>query len=319
MKIGNLAIDGFTMLAPMAGVTDSPTRRTAKKMGASVVFTEMVSATGLTTAHGEARAFYFHLLSAHPEERPLAVQIFGSDINILCRAAYLLAQTDADIININMGCPVPKVIRRGEGVALMKDPDKLKTLVAELRKAAPGVPLTFKMRSGFSKDKINAPELCRIAEGEGADALIIHPRTREQGFSGKADWAVIKACVESVKIPVIGNGDIKKPEDAERMLKATGCAGVMIGRAALGNPWLFQRINDPAINPPTMAERKQMILWHFDQFEMLYDNYEAGAAMRKQLVWYSKGIAGGIELRRNLSKIKTKGQAREAVEKFFSQ
>lgn len=318
LKIRHIELDGCALLAPMAGITDSPVRRAAKKMGAALVCTEMVSAAGLLAAKGEARHYFFHLLSAHPEERPLAVQLFGADPKLMARAAGLVAAIDADLIDLNMGCPVPKVVRRGEGAALMKDPARVKAMVAEVRKAVGNVPLTVKMRSGFSPDKINAPEISRISEGEGADAVIIHARTAVQGFAGKADWSVIKACRQAVKIPVIGNGDVKTRADAERMFEETGCQGVMIGRAALGNPWLFRQLKNPDAPSPNTAERMQVLLDMFELAAEIYDDFDATAFMRRQLVWFSKGVPRGIELRRNLAKIKTKKQAWEAARKLFS-
>jgi len=318
LRIAGLSLDGIAMMAPLAGVTDSPMRRTVKKMGASLVFTEMVSATGLLKSPGEARSFHFHLLSAHPEERPLAVQLFGAEPELMARAARLLAETDADMINVNMGCPVPKVVRRGEGVALMKDPERVRLMLAEMRKAIAGVPLTVKLRSGFAPELINAPEICRIAEGEGADAVIVHGRSGKQGYAGRADRAVIRDCVKAVKIPVIANGDLKTPADVASVMSETGCAGAMIARGALGNPWIFRAIKNPGAPRPDMRERKEMILWHFSMIDQVYDQYDAGACMRKFLVWYSKGIPGGIELRRELSGIKSKAAALEAVDKFFS-
>jgi len=317
-KIKNLELDGYALLAPMAGITRSPVRRAAKKMGAALVFTEMVSAAGLLSAKGEARNYYFQLLSAHPSERPLAVQLFGADPKIMARAASLAAAIDADLIDLNLGCPVPKLVRRGEGAALMKDPARVKAMVAEVRKAIGNLPLTVKMRSGVSPDKLNAPEISRIAEGEGADAVIIHARTADQGFAGKADWAIIKACCEAVKIPVIGNGDVKTRADAERMREETACQGVMIGRAALGNPWIFRQIKNPEAHPPAMRERRQIIFTMFELAAKLYDEFDAAAFMRRQLVWFSKGLPRSLELRRELAKIKTRQQAMQAAERFFS-
>jgi len=316
LQIAGLELDGYALSAPMAGVSNSPFRRIARKMGASAVYSEMVSASGLLRASGAARSYYFHMLSAHPEERPLAVQIFGSRSLDMAQAAEQVAALDADIIDLNMGCPVHKVLRRGEGVALMKDLKLAGAIIRETRKAV-NLPLTVKMRSGFDARSINAPEICKIAEAEGADAVIVHARTGEQGFSGKADWSMIKTCVQSVKIPVIGNGDIKNSADAERMLDQTGCAGVMIGRGALGNPWIFQQIKNPQAPLPDMAERRKIIFRHFDMLIKMLGDEEATIHMRKHLVWYTKGLENGIELRRGLAKIKTRENVIEAVEKFF--
>jgi tRNA-dihydrouridine synthase B len=202
-------------------------------------------------------------------------------------------------------------------VALMKDLKLAGEIIRETKKSVGNIPLTVKMRSGFDAKSINAPELCKIAEAGGADAVIVHARTGEQGFTGKADWNVIKSCVQSVKIPVIGNGDIKTRDDAERMLARTGCAGVMIGRGALGNPWVFQQIKNPQAALPDMPERRRIIFLHFDMLIKMLGDEEATIHMRKHLVWYTKGLENGIELRRGLAKIKTKANVIEAVEKFF--
>jgi tRNA-dihydrouridine synthase B len=317
LQIAGLELDGFALSAPMAGVSNSPTRRVFKKMGASAVYSEMVSASGLNRASGEARSFYLHLLGAHPGERPFAVQIFGSSSSEMAQAAEQVAELDADIMDINMGCPVHKVNRRGEGVALMKDLKCAGEIIGSVKKVIGRIPLTIKMRSGFDANSINAPELCKIAEAEGADAVIVHGRTGEQGFSGKADWSIIKSCVEAVKIPVVGNGDIRTAADAGRMVAETGCAGVMIGRAALGNPWIFAQIKNPETPFPDMAERRKIIFWHFDMLIKMLGDAEAKVQMRKYLVWYTKGLANGIELRRGLAKIKTRQNVIEAVEGFF--
>jgi tRNA-dihydrouridine synthase B len=317
LQIANLALDGYALSAPMAGVSNAAFRRIVRKMGAAAVYSEMVSANGLLRSSGEARAYYFRLLSAHPEERPIAIQLFGSRSLDIAQAAEQVAALDADLIDLNMGCPVHKVLRRGEGVALMKDLKLAGEIIRETKKSVANIPLTVKMRSGFDAKSINAPELCQIAEAGGADAVIVHARTGEQGFTGKADWNVIKSCVQSVKIPVIGNGDIKTRDDAERMLARTGCAGVMIGRGALGNPWVFQQIKNPQAALPDMPERRRMIFLHFDMLIKMLGDEEATIHMRKHLVWYTKGLENGIELRRGLAKIKTKANVIEAVEKFF--
>jgi tRNA-dihydrouridine synthase B len=317
LQIADLALDGCALSAPMAGVSNGPFRLIARKMGAAAVYSEMVSANGFVKASGEARNYFFHLISVRPDERPVAVQIFGNRSEEMAQAAEQIAALDADIIDINMGCPVHKVLRRGEGVALMKDLKLAAKVIHEVRKSTGRTPFTVKMRSGLDRNSINAPELCRIAQDQGADAVIVHARTAEQGFSGKADWGLIKTCVQSVKIPVIGNGDIKTGDDAERMVKETGCAGVMVGRGCLGNPWVFQQIKNPGTPAPEMAERKRVIFWHYEMLTKTLGDHDATINMRKHLVWYSKGLPNGIELRRGLAKIKTRENVMEAVEKFF--
>ena len=317
LRIGSLELDGYAFLAPMAGISSSPFRRICRRLGASLVWSEMISAEGLLRAKGEAGAIFFKMLCAHPEERPLAVQLYSGSAKEMALASALVAELDADMVDINMGCPVKKVVKKGAGVALMRDLDRAKLMIKEVRRVIGEVPLTVKMRSGFSVKEINAPELCQIAEGEGANAVIVHARTREQGFSGKADWSIIRACVSAVKIPVIGNGDVRSKEDAERMRNETGCAFVMIGRGALGNPWLFQAIKYPNQALRGLAERKEIILWHFDMLLSLFGERKAVAEMRKHLGWYTKGMAYGIEIRRGLSKIKEPEELEAIIKQFF--
>lgn len=317
LRIGSLELDGYAFLAPMAGISSSPFRRICRRLGASLVWTEMISAEGLLRAKGEAGAIFFKMLCAHPEERPLAVQLYSGSPKEMALASSLVAELDAELVDINMGCPVKKVVKKGAGVALMRDLDRAKLMIKEVRRAIGEVPLTVKMRSGFSVKEINAPELCQIAEGEGADAVIVHARTRDQGFSGKAAWSIIRECASAVKIPVIGNGDIKSREDVERMRSETGCAFVMIGRGALGNPWLFQGIKYPNQLLPSSAERKEIILWHFNMLLSLLGERKAVAEMRKHLAWYTKGMAYGIEVRRALSRIKETKEVEAIINQFF--
>ncbi len=317
LQIGPLALDGCAVLAPMAGVTNSPLRRIAKRKGAALVFTEMISADGLLRGQGKARIHFFKLLYVHPEERPVAFQIFGADPEPMARAAAMLAELDADLIDLNMGCPVKKVTKKGAGVALMKDPERAGKMIRAVRKVIGKVPLTVKMRTGLTDHDNQALELCRIAEAEGADGVIIHGRSKEQLFSGPPDYAAIRECVAAVKIPVLGNGGIKSASDAEKMIAETGCAGVMIARGALGNPWLFARLRDPDAALPSVAERAQTVLLHLDLSVKHFGEEKAVVEMRKHLGWYAKGLTAAVELRKSLNKMVRRNQAAELIEKYF--
>jgi len=237
MQIGNLKLESRLVMAPMAGITNLPFRLMVKGMGAGLVFTEMVSAMGLTLKAKKTLAY----LKSSPAEKPLAVQIFGASPEIMARAANMVAEAEADMIDINMGCPVKKVTKTGAGASLLNDPKKVNEIVSSVRIACP-IPLTVKIRAGWSHEKPVACEIARVIEDSGADAIIVHPRFATHGYSGKADWSLIGQVKERVKIPVIGNGDIVDPPDALRMMKLTNCDGVMIGRSAVRKPWIFRQI-----------------------------------------------------------------------------
>ncbi len=311
-------LDGIAVFAPLAGISNSPCRRIAKKNGASLVYTEMVSSEGLCRAVGKGRLYFFKLLYVHPEERPVAFQIFGSSPEEMAKAAGMLAELDADLIDINMGCPVKKVVKKGAGVALMKDPNRAAAIIRGVRKNIGKVPLTVKMRTGFKDDELAALELCRIAESEGADGVIIHGRSKEKLFSGPANLEAIRACVNAVKIPVIGNGGIRSREDAAQMINETGCAAVMIGRGALGNPWLFAQIKNPKLDPPGLSERASIAALHLDLLISHFNEEKAVVEMRKHLGWYSKGLDRAVELRKNLNTMETRDQAISLIQQFFA-
>jgi tRNA-dihydrouridine synthase B len=306
MVIGGLSLINKVILAPMAGITSLPFRSLARKFGCSLAFTEMISANGLV--RGTKRSFRY--LDSATDDKPLGVQIFGSDPATLAAAAEIAMNLGADLLDVNMGCPVRKVMKTGAGAALLRDPAKIKLILMSIRKAIP-LPLTVKIRSGWNQSEIRAVEVARLAEDCGVDAVIIHPRTADQGFSGSADWRIIAAVKDVLHVPVIGSGDIRNPQDACRMIATTGCDGLMVGRSALGNPWIFKNImiylRDERVLPaPPLSERKKIIRDHMEM-EILYSGEYAGIrAFRKHLLWYTKGLRDGSDFRQKISHIQDK-------------
>ena len=317
MKIGSLTLKNNVFLAPMAGITNLPFRTLAREFGCGLAFTEMISANGLVR---NTKRSYRYLLSS-PHDRPLGVQIFGADPGVLREAAQMAADTGADLIDINMGCPVRKVVKTGAGAALLKEPERVHCILQTVRKAT-SLPLTIKLRSGWHRGEMEALEIASIAQDCGVDAVIIHPRTADQGYSGAADWSVIEEVKEKLHTSVIGSGDIRTPEDAYRMIKTTGCDGIMVGRAALGNPWLFAEIirhleGRKSLMPPSSAEREQLIRRHMDM-EINYSGESLGLRnFRKHLLWYTKGIRGGSLFREVVGRIHDKNDILDAVHRFF--
>ena len=301
--IGNVKIDNPVVLAPMAGISNSAYRRICKEMGCGLIYAEMVSDKAIT--YGNQKTI--DMLYMTEEERPIVQQIFGCDISSFVESAkYIYNNMHPDIIDINMGCPVPKVaVRAQAGSALLKNPKKIYDIVKAVVDAVP-IPVTVKIRSGWDQNHINAVEVAKTIEKAGAKAICVHPRTRNQGYSGKADWNVIKQVKEAVTIPVIGNGDIKTPEDAKKMMEFTKCDAVMVGRGVLGNPWLIKNIlhlfNDEEFETVSVEDKINMCLKHLSLLQETKNDKLACLEIRNHVGWYFKGIKSANELKNKIYK-----------------
>lgn len=308
LKIGSHELENGVFLAPMAGITDRPFRILCKEQGCGLVYTEMVSAKGLYYDNKRTQ----NLIDIQPEDRPVAVQLFGSDAGLIAEEAARLSENGADIIDINMGCPTPKIVKNGDGCALMRRPK----LVAEIVKRTStviSVPLTVKIRKGWDKNNINALYIAGIAQENGAAAIAVHGRTRDQFYSGDADWDIIAQIKKNLSIPVIGNGDIFTPEDAASMFERTGCDAVMIGRGARGNPWIFSKVLE-FINrgtydrAPNLSQVLDMIRKHADLMIAHKGEKLAVKEMRKHVGWYLKGFRNACHVRQEVNKAQTREQ-----------
>jgi nifR3 family TIM-barrel protein len=315
MKIGSVTLENKTILAPLAGITNLPFRLLAKEAGCALVCSEMISAHGLVNKSKRTR----QMLDSLPEEKPLSVQIFGSQADIMAEAARVVETSGADIIDINFGCSVRKIIKTGSGVALMKAPETAEAVIKAVRKVV-RIPLTIKLRSGWNPTGNQAFEISQIAEACGVDAITIHPRTAKQGFSGHSDWAIIAKLKKLVNIPVIGNGDIFSADDAIAMLEQTRCDAVMIGRMAIGNPWIFSRVlarmrgeTEPAVD----LEKRFEIMTRYMQESVKYFGEEiACRMMRSRLCWFAKGLHNSSQFRKSINHISTETEALQRIKAY---
>ena len=312
-KIGNVQIDNPFVLAPMAGVTDLPFRTLCKEQGAGLICMEMISAKAISFHNKNTIA----LMEIDPCEHPVSMQLFGSEPDLMAEVAKSIEDRDFDILDINMGCPVPKVVRNGEGSALMKNPKLVYEIVSAMVKAI-DKPVTVKIRKGFDDSCINAVEIAKIIEEAGAAAVAVHGRTREQYYSGQADWDIIRQVKEAVSIPVIGNGDVTSPQKAEELVKQTGCDGIMIARGAQGNPWIFSEMityEETGVLPerPSLEEIRDMMLRHA-RLQLKYKGEFIGIReMRKHVAWYTKGLKGSAKLREEINRVESYQELEELL------
>ncbi|WP_297569311.1 tRNA dihydrouridine synthase DusB [uncultured Anaerovibrio sp.] len=317
MRIGSLEFPVPVFLAPMAGVTDTPYRILAREMGCPLVYSEMVSDKGINYRNEHT----LKMLHTEELERPMAMQLFGAEPDSVAKAAqYIQSLNCADILDFNMGCPAPKVVKNHEGSAMLLDPERafrvLKALVG-----AVSMPVTVKMRIGWDKDHINVLEMAKLAEEAGVQAVAVHGRTREQFYRDRADWQIIRQVREKLRIPVIANGDIRNVEDLIKIREVTGCEAVMVGRAAQGNPWIFRQLTHylrtgEILPGPTMEERKEIIIRHLDMLLKFKGDYVGPREMRKHATWYTRGIKGNAELRVQFNKAENRDDFLRILEKM---
>lgn len=311
LKIGNVTLDNPLVLAPMAGVTDLPFRLLCKEHGVGLVCMEMVSAKAIYYKNKNTE----QLLEIYPQERPVSLQLFGSDADIIAEMATQIEERPFDILDFNMGCPVPKVVNNGEGSALMKNPKLVEEILTKLVRAVKK-PVTVKIRKGFDEEHVNAVEIARIAESCGVAAVAVHGRTRQQYYSGHADWDIIRQVKEAVQIPVIGNGDLHTAEDVCCMKEQTGCDGFMIGRGAQGNPWIFEQIlhkleTGEDLPRPTVQAVTEMVLRHARLQVEIKGEYTGMREIRKHAAWYTAGYRNSSKLRGKINEVETIQQLEE--------
>ena len=315
MKIGSIELKNPSILAPLAGITDLPFRLLAKEAGSGLVYSEMISSHGLV--YGSAKTL--QMLESLPAEKPLCVQIFGAKPSVMAEAAARVEASGADMLDINFGCSVKKITKTGAGVALMREPRLAEELLKSVRNAV-RIPLAIKIRSGWDTDGSQAVAIAEIAESCGVDAVAVHPRTATQGFRGKADWSVIAAVKRSVSIPVIGNGDIVSAGDACTMMDRTGCDAVMIGRAAVGNPWIFSQFlalrGNDALPEITPDERFDGMLAYLNAAVAYRGEEHACRMMRSRLAWFVKGMRHAGLFRESIKRVASKAEAVEAIERY---
>jgi len=315
MKIGSVEIEKTSVLAPLAGITHLPFRFLVKTMGCGLVCSEMVSAYGLV--HGSPKTR--QMLAIHPEERPISIQLFGSDPDIMAIAAKMVEATGADILDLNFGCSVKKILKSGSGSALMKDSQKAKAICRSVRKSIQ-IPLTIKIRSGWEPDGVQALEIVQIAQDEGVDAVAIHPRTARQGFSGRADWSVIQRAKALASIPIIGNGDIVEPADALKMKHQTGCDGVMIGRAVISNPWICSQTDamlaGGRVSEVTNEMRFDAMRLYMGSAMKYFGEKSASFMMRSRLGWLVKGLPHASHFREAVKRISSEAEALEKIDAY---
>lgn len=314
MRIGSLELVNPVILAPMAGVTDLPFRLLAREMGCGLVYSEMISDKGLLYQNRHT----LEMLRSHDRERPVAVQIFGADPACMAQAAKIVAATGAaDVIDINMGCPTPKIVKNGEGSALLRQPESAYEIMAAVA-AAVDLPVTVKIRKGWDDKSVNAVQMARLAERAGIAAIAVHGRTREQFYSGQADWGIICEVKQSVGIPVIGNGDVRSPQDAAQMLAQTNCDAIMIGRGSQGNPWLFKQVahylaTGEFLAAPSLDERLTVLFRHLDRLVAYKGEYVGIREMRRHAAWYTKGLPHSAELRLRFNQAESEADFREIL------
>jgi tRNA-dihydrouridine synthase B len=316
MRIGTLQLSSWLVLAPMSGRTNLPFRLIAKEMGAGLVSTEMISAMGLSK--GQVKTYSY--LATHPDERPVAAQLFGSEEDAMATSARIATEKGIDVIDINMGCPVRKVVKTGSGAALMRDPHKAARILDAVRRCIP-VPVTVKIRAGWSPQEANALEIARMIENSGADGICVHPRFASQGFCGKADWTLIARIKETVKIPVIGNGDVRTPSLALQMRSETNCDGVMIGRAALSNPWIFKQSLEMeqrgGFTTPCLDDRYRLIRRHYELLTGYLGEKRATHLMKGLLLLYTKGLPNRGFLKGSVSEIDGRQRLLTTLHDYF--